>query len=126
MYNIGKRTSPPIAMTVAICNGFLAYRSRYSYRQVVGGVTPFTFYSAAVLSVLAIIPYTILFMDPRANNLLLSLGNEVRNGLHAKALKSKENEVRETLMVWKRMNAIRALCVGLGAVLTTLATIFDR
>ncbi|XWX00392.1 hypothetical protein V2A60_008412 [Cordyceps javanica] len=124
MYSIGKRTSPPIAMTAAICNGFLAYRSLHSHQRISGGITPFALYSTAVLLVLAIIPYTLLAMEPRANKMLLDLGDQVTKGLNIEALKVAEDDVRNTLIVWKAMNARRALFVGAGAVLTTIATIF--
>ncbi|EJP67854.1 DUF1772 family protein [Beauveria bassiana ARSEF 2860] len=123
MYSIGKTTSPPIAMTAALCNGFLAHRSRNTHRRIVGAITPFALYSTAVLLVLAIIPYTLLAMEPRANKLLLDLGDQVNKGLNTEVLKPVEKDVRETLIVWKAMNARRALFVGIGALLTAIATI---
>lgn len=120
MYNIGKSTSPLIAITVTLCNAYSAYQSR----DAVGGVvSPFIYYLAATLCVPCIVPYTLLVMEPMVNKKLLSLGSMAERGVKAEGFSSEEDDVREKLIRWKGMNFMRAGIVGVGALLAALGTI---
>ena len=121
MYNIGKSTSPLIALTVTLCNGFSAYRSR-THPHLIGGLTsPFALYVAASLCILCIIPFTLLYMDPTVNNKLLGLGARVEKGGNLSDLGISETEIRAGLGRWRRLNYVRAVVVGVGALLAAVA-----
>lgn len=120
MYNIGKSTSPFIAITVTLCNAYSAYRSKDAVGAV---VSPFVYYLAATLCVPCIVPYTLLFMEPMVNRKLLSLGSMAEHGVKAEGFSSEEDDVREKLIRWKGMNFVRAGIVGVGALLAALGTL---
>jgi hypothetical protein len=123
MYNIGKSTSPPIAIAVTLCNVFSACQSRTSSRLVGGVVSPFTLFVAAALCVPCIVPYTLLYMEPAVNKMLLELGDRAEKGGEAAELRADEKDIREKLVRWRGMNFVRAAVVGVGALLAAIATI---
>lgn len=119
MYNIGKSTSPLIAISVTLCNAYSAYESK----DAIGGVlSPFIYYLAATLCVPCIVPYTLLVMEPMVNKRLLTLGSMAERGVKAEGFTSEEDDVREKLIRWKAMNFVRAAIVGVGALLALLGT----
>ncbi|EDU45233.1 repeatfamily protein [Pyrenophora tritici-repentis] len=122
MYNIGKSTSPLIAITATLCNGYSAYRFKNDTALVGGVVSPYALYLASTVVVPLIIPYTILYMEPKVNRKLLSLGAMVEKGAKASDFNVSEAEIRGLLVRWKGMNFVRAGLVGLGALLTAAAT----
>jgi len=123
MYNIGKSSSPLIAITATLCNGYSAYRFKDDTTLVGGIVSPFALYLAATICVPCIIPYTVLYMEPKVNKKLLTLGAMVEKGAKASELGVSEAEIRGLLIRWKGMNFVRAGLVALGALLTAVATI---
>jgi len=123
MYNIGKSSSPLIAITATICNGYSAYRFKDDATLVGGIISPFSLYLAATICVPCIIPYTVLYMEPKVNKKLLTLGAMVEKGAKANELGVSEAEIRGLLIRWKGMNFVRAGLVALGALLTAVATI---
>ena len=122
MYNIGKSTSPLVAMSVAICNGFSAYRCRPKSRLVKGLASPFALCVAAALCVLCIIQYMVLHKELRANAKLLNMCDKAEIGMRATELETREKEMRKLFMRWKGMNFIQAAIVGAGALLSSVAT----
>ncbi|USP77348.1 hypothetical protein yc1106_04622 [Curvularia clavata] len=122
MYNIGKATSPLVAITVTICNGYSAYCAKDSTDLIGNLISPFALYTAATVCVPSIVPYTLLYMEPAVNKKLLTLGGMVENGTKAKDLGVGDEEVRSMLKRWKGMNFVRATLVATGAVLSALAT----
>ncbi|KAJ5026883.1 hypothetical protein J3E72DRAFT_243284 [Bipolaris maydis] len=122
MYNIGKATSPLVAITVTLCNGYSAYCSRNDTNLVGNVASPFTLYAAAAIFVPLIVPYTLLYMEPQVNKRLLTLGGMVEQGTKAKDLGVSDEEVRVMLKRWKGMNFVRAALVALGAVLSAVAS----
>lgn len=122
MYNIGKSTSPFIAIMVTACNGFSAYRSKDDTSLVFGLVSPFSLYLAATICVPCIIPYTLLYMEPTVNMKLIDMGTKVEKGARAKDLGMSEEDIRKMLVRWKGMNFVRAAIVGTGALLTAIAS----
>lgn len=122
MYNIGKATSPLIAITVTICNGYSAYCSRADTHLIGDNVSRFALYTAAAICVPSIVPYTLLYMEPTVNSKLLALGAKVEKGAKAKDLGVSEQEVRGMLKRWRGMNFVRAALVAAGAVLAAVAT----
>ncbi|RMZ73869.1 Noranthrone monooxygenase [Pyrenophora seminiperda CCB06] len=122
MYIIGKSTSPLIAITATLCNGYSAYRFKDDTALIAGVVSPFALYLAATICVPTIIPYTILYMEPKVNRKLLMLGGMVEKGAKASDLGVSKAEVQGLLIRWKGMNFVRAGLVGLGAVLAAVAT----
>src|SRR4051812_28090816 len=94
MYKIGKSTSPLIAITATICNGYSAYRFKDDATLIGGVVSPFALYLAAAICVPCIIPYTILYMEPKVNIKLLTLGAMVEKGAKASDLGVSEAEIR--------------------------------
>lgn len=123
MYNIGKSTSPFIAIAVTLCNGFSAYQSRRSSRLVGGVLSPFALYVAAALCVPCIVPYTVLYMEPVVNRQLLDLGAKAEKGVKVEGFGTDEKDIRENLMRWREMNFVRAAIVGVGALLAAVATV---
>lgn len=123
MYNIGKSTSPPLAIAVTICNLYSAYRSKGETDIEQGIISPFRLYLAAAILIPCIIPYTLLYMEPTVNEKLISLGAKVEKGSNANDLGVSHDEVRAMLMRWKTMNFVRAGIVGIGAILTATATL---
>ena len=123
MYNIGKTSSPPLAIATTLCNGFSAYQSRSSKDAVLGGwASPFGLYVAAALSVMAIVPFTLLYMEPAVNRKLLGLGSRASRRVKAEHLGASEEDVRLLLIRWKGLNFVRAALAGLGALLAAVAT----
>jgi hypothetical protein len=122
MYNIGKATSPLIAITVTLCNGYSAYCSRDDTSLIGDVASPFALYTAAAICVPSIVPYTLLYMEPTVNRRLLALGARVEEGAKAKDLGVGDEEVRNMLKRWKGMNFVRAALVATGAVLSAIAT----
>ena len=123
MYNIGKSISPPIAIAVALCNGFAAYQSRNDSHLVGGLVSPSALYVAAALCIPCIVPYTELYMHPQVNRKLLAMGAKAEKGAKAEELGTSEKEIREMFARWKGMNFIRAAFVGAGALLAAVAAL---
>lgn len=123
MYNIGKTSSPPLALTATLCNGFSAYRSRRKNALIGGMATPFMLYVAAAISVMAIVPFTLLYMEPAVNRQLLQLGSQANRGVKAEHLGASEEDVRKLLVRWKGLNFVRATLAGMGALLSAVATI---
>ncbi|KAF2847112.1 hypothetical protein T440DRAFT_481946 [Plenodomus tracheiphilus IPT5] len=111
MYNIGKSTSPLIAIIVTMCNGFSAYHSKDSTSLILGSVSPFALYLAATLCVPCIIPYTLLYMEPSVNVRLLDMGARVEKGAKSKDLGLSEKDIRNMLIRWKGMNFVRAAII---------------
>lgn len=123
MYNIGKTYSPSLAVATTLCNGFSAYQSR-SKDAVIGGLaSPFALYVAAAISVMAIVPFTLLYMEPAVNRKLLGLGSHTSRGVKAEHLGASEEDVMKLLIRWKRLNFVRAALAGLGALLAAVATV---
>jgi Domain of unknown function (DUF1772) len=123
MYNIGKSTSPLIAIAVTLCNGFSAYHSRTDPRLIGGLTSPFALYVAAALCIPCIIPFTVLYMDPTVNNKLLALGDRVEKGGNTSDLGISEVEIRLSFGRWRGMNFVRAVVVGVGALLAAVAAL---
>jgi hypothetical protein len=123
MYNIGKSTSPAIAIAVTLCNVFSASQAMGNSRLIGGAVSPFALYVAAALSVPCIVPFTLLYMAPVANARLLELGTKVEKGVRREKLGASEKEVRDLLMVWKRLNFVRATLVASGALFAAVAAL---
>ncbi|KAK5682303.1 hypothetical protein LTS10_005429 [Elasticomyces elasticus] len=122
-YAIGKATAPPLAITSAACFGYLSYTSLAagSPLQSFGLGAPMVLYAIAGAIVPCIVPYTLLVMDPRANNRLKFLAKEAERS--SKSTDSIKDEVQELLGKWARMNYVRAAAVGAGAVLGAVASI---
>lgn len=125
MYNIGKATAPPIAITTALCHGLLAYHKKDSTRLVAGAVSPLLLHVLAAACVVCIVPFTLLYMDPTVNNKLLHLGAQVERGVRPKELMTEEGSIRHALLRWRGLNLIRALAVAGGALFGMLA-VFSR
>ncbi|MCJ1406907.1 hypothetical protein MMC19_000977 [Ptychographa xylographoides] len=123
MYNIGKSSSPPIAVVVALCMGFSAYQARSDPRLIGGLVSPFALYVAAALCIPSIVPYTGLYMHPTVNKKLLDMGAMAEKGATAMELGTGEKEIREMFSRWKGMNYVRAALVGGGALLAAVAAL---
>lgn len=123
MYNIGKTSSPPLAITAAICSGFSAYEVRSKHRTILGLASPFALYVAAAVSVVAIVPFTLLYMEPAVNRKLLVLGSRASKGVKAEHLGTSEAEVRQLLSQWKALNFVRATLAALSALLAAVATV---
>lgn len=122
MYNIGKSTSPLIAITVTICNGYSAYLARNSTEIIGELVSPFALYAAAAVCVPCIVPYTLLYMEPTVNKELLILGAKIEKGAKSQDLNVSEKKVRGMLKRWRGMNFVRATLVATGAFLSAVAT----
>ena len=123
MYNIGKTSSPPLALTATICNAFSAYRSRGSSELIAGIASPLALYVAAAVSVMAIVPFTLLYMEPAVNRKLLGLGSQANKGVKAEQLGVGEADVKKMLVQWRGLNFVRAALAGLGALLAVVATV---
>lgn len=116
MYNIGKSTSPPLALSVALSNGFLAYSARNNAQPVI-------LHTIAAVCVMCIVPFTLLYMDPKVNNTLLDLGEKAER-LGKKAVGHvSEAEVRGLLWRWRGLNFVRAAVVAVSALLAAVAVV---
>lgn len=91
--------------------------------MVLGRLSPFGMYLAAAICIPLIIPYTLLYMEPQVNAKLLKMGAMVEGGAKAQDLGASEKEIRGMLVRWRGMNSMRATLVGLGALLSAIATI---
>lgn len=121
MYGIGKLSSPPIAIAATVCNGFSAYQFRSNSVLVGGLVSPFALYVAAAVSVVCIVPYTLLYMESAVNRMLLDLGGEVSKGIKAELLGVSERDIKRALIRWKGLNFVRAALVGMGSLFAAVA-----
>lgn len=123
MYNIGKASSPYLAVAATLCNGFSAYRARADARITASGVPYSALYLAAAMSVLAIVPFTLLYMEPIVNRRLLDLGGQAETGVKTEQLGVSEEAVGEMMELWKRSNFVRAALVGMGALAAAVASV---
>ena len=123
MYNIGKTTSPPLAIASALCHGYLAYHFQASEPAVDRMVSPFLLYASAATCVLSIVPFTLLYIDPAVNNKLLRLGGQVENGSRPKELELEEAWLRQSLVRWRKLNFMRSAAVICGALFAAAATL---
>ena len=123
MYAIGKKSSPPIAIAATVCNGFCAYQSRGKSILIGGLVSPFAMYVAAAVSVMCIVPYTILYMEPAVNRMLLDLGSQVGKGVKAELLGVRERDIKKALIRWKGLNFVRAALAGMGTLFAAVAIV---
>lgn len=118
MYNIGKATSPAIALSVALCNGLLAYTAS---NETVGAVPKVVLHTVAAMCVMCIVPFTLLYMDPKVNNTLLDLGAKAEKMGKQATSHVSEAEVKELLWRWRNLNFSRAALVGISALLAAVA-----
>jgi hypothetical protein len=123
MYEIGKKTSPPITLVVTLCNAFCAYQAKSKSELIGGAVSPFALHVTAALCLPCIAPFTLLYMGPVVNARLLELGAKVEKGIKVQKLGASEEEVRELMAVWKRLNFVRAAVAGAAAVLAGVAAL---
>lgn len=123
MYGIGKSSSPPIAIAATLCNGFSAYHFRGKSLLIGGFVSPYALYVAAAVSVMCIVPYTVLYMEPAVNRMLLDLGSHVGKGVKIEHLGVSERDVRKALIRWKGLNFVRAALVGMGCLFAAVAIV---
>lgn len=125
MYNIGKASSPYLAVAATLCNGFSAYRARSDGRSSSAtiGMSSCALFLAAAVSVVAIVPFTLLYMEPVVNRRLLDLGSQASRGVKAEQLGVNEETVREMMELWKRLNFVRAAFVGFGALAAAVASV---
>ena len=123
MYAIGKKSSPPIAIAATVCNGFCAYQSRGKSILIGGLVSQFAMYVAAAVSVMCIVPYTILYMEPAVNRMLLDLGSQVGKGVKAELLGVRERDIKKALIRWKGLNFVRAVLAGMGTLFAAVAIV---
>lgn len=123
MYNIGKLSSPPLALSATVCNGFAAYTFWNDNFRIEHVIPRSALYLAAMVSVMSIVPFTLLCMEPLVNRKLLGLGEEARRGVMAKDLGVTEEQVRQMLVTWKRLNSVRAALASVGALLSAVATL---
>ncbi|CZT15473.1 uncharacterized protein RCC_12329 [Ramularia collo-cygni] len=123
MYNKGKSTSPLIVVAATLCNAYSAYRSSGSSVELVGGVvSPFALYVTAAVCLPAIIPFTLLVMEPGVNRELIRLGTLSEKGMELNRIKLMEHDIQAMLVSWKGLNYVRAALVGAGALISGLAT----
>ncbi|KAK5119503.1 hypothetical protein LTR85_007603 [Meristemomyces frigidus] len=122
-FNIGKASAPPFAVTCAACFGFLAYSARALPRSRTLPVSPFALYTAAALAIPAIVPYTLIVMEPAANRKLMHMAKTAEAGPSGTDLGASDADVQELLRKWKGMNLVRAAFVGTGAVLGAVASL---
>jgi len=86
-------------------------------------VSPYALYVAATLATPAVVPYTLLIMEPAANRKLMAMANAVEAGTTKNHLAINEARVVAWLRKWKSMNYVRAGLVGTGALLGAVASI---
>ena len=123
MYNIGKASSPYLAVAATLCNGFLAYRAQVDGKATAKGVPCSAVYLAAAMSIMAIVPFTLLYMEPVVNRKLLGLGRQAERGVKTEQLGVSEEDVGKMMGLWKRLNSIRAALVGVGALAAAVASV---
>ncbi|KAK4549001.1 hypothetical protein LTR36_008774 [Oleoguttula mirabilis] len=100
-FEIGKASAPPFALTCAACFGFLAYSSRTLPGSASLPVSPFALYTAAALAIPAIMPYTLLVMEPAANGKLMHMAKKAEAGGKGTDLAASDADVKELLRKWK-------------------------
>lgn len=122
-YDVGKATAPPFAVTCAACFGFLAYSSRRLPSSGSIPISPFALYTAAAVAIPAIVPYTLLVMEPAVNRKLMRMAKTVEAGSKGTELDCSGAEVADLLRKWKGMNLVRAAAVATGAVLGVVASL---
>lgn len=103
IYNRGKVLGPQIAGLSLLGYGYLAYRRRVVENQPGWG----KFIGAAALTI-AIVPFTLIVMDPTNQALLLAADGSIPIG---------DVAVKELLLRWKDLNLIRSIFPLAGAVL---------
>lgn len=122
-FDIGKANMPPLAVMSAACFGFLAYASRGLPMRGPGPVSPSTLYTVAAIIIPAIVPYTLVRMEPAANQQLNRMAAAAEKGANGKELGGSDEEVKQLLKKWSSMNLVRAGMVGTGAVLGAVASL---
>jgi hypothetical protein len=128
-YKIGASTAPFIAIGSATCFAYLAFASRnlpgLAHIQVMGWdvARPSVLYGLAAAIIPSIAPYTILVMAPAVNDRLHELAHRAEEGKKGEELGVSERELGGMMRQWSWMNYNRAILVGIGAVLGTVATV---
>ena len=110
MYVRGKTQNPPIAAVVAGSFSYLAW----TLRSVPGNKAGL--YGVAAVMTIAIVPWTLLLMNPTNRSLIEKAGAAVE-------LKGDEEEVQGLLRRWGNLNGIRSLFPLVGGVAGALAVL---
>ncbi|KAK5731602.1 hypothetical protein LTR17_011194 [Elasticomyces elasticus] len=118
-YALGKATAPPLAITSAACFGYLSWQALPP--KSIGFGEPMVIYAIAAALIPSIMPFTLSVMDPGVNNRLKLLAKDAERS--TKLTDSVKDEVQELLGKWAAMNYVRAVAVGVGAVLGAVASI---
>jgi len=117
-YHLGKATGPPIAVTCALCFGYLAVQSRDRQglfpSMSFDPTSPWALYTAAAVAVPSIVPFTLTMMAPTNNKLIEAA---------AKPSILTVNETRELLSKWKALNYQRQMLGIVAAALGAIATL---
>lgn len=109
IYNRGKVLGPQTAVLSLLGYGYLAYTSSSSSNGPLASRSAW-FVGAAALG-LAIVPFTVLVMDPTNQALLRAAGAQ------GPGEKVEETAVRALLERWRRLNLARSILPLVGATL---------
>lgn len=124
LYDSGKASAPPLAVTCAACFSFLAYHGKFcnsnqtcipltsrSARGIPGkfALSPSTLYLSAAILAPSIVPYTILVMMPTVK----TLESKARDDAKAPS----DTETISLVQKWSGQNVHRALMVAASALL---------
>lgn len=116
IYNRGKVLGPQTAVLAVLGYGYLAYNAQHRTGSVKGSSSRVGYFAGAAALTLAIVPFTVAFMDA-TNQALLGIAA----GGGAAAVGGGEGSqaaaaVGELLVKWKGLNLIRSLWPLAGAV----------
>jgi len=116
LYIRGRAVAPLLAITCSLCYGFLAYAGRQPTDAM-------RLYAVAAGTVPLIVIYTAIHMEPLVNRPLMEMAARAQTGKKGKEIGVSEAELGQILRKWSGMNAIRAVVVGVSAVLGAAATV---
>jgi len=114
IYETGKSQNPPIALATSFAYLYLAWSA-----SRVGGKNQMLLYSFAAASTIAIVPFTLLIMQPTIRR----LSWKAESPANAPLDRSDEDEIDKLLVKWSNLNQARGLLPLMGTVFALAAAL---
>ncbi|CAD0110381.1 unnamed protein product [Aureobasidium uvarum] len=115
----GGSQNPPIALSGAISLGFLAWSLRSLRTVTAVGLRSSPLFAIAAVSTMAIVPFTIVFLNPTNNKLLVYAAKAKKDELSV----TETEDVDALLEKWTFLNRVRGFLPLAGAVAASIAVI---
>jgi len=111
LFTTGSKIAPPFAIFTFVNFGYLAYISRSDQGQTDSSPSSWQGYGFAAIAVVAIVPFTLLFMNGVNDQLMAASGEGVGKAVLSAA------DVTGLVKRWGMLNSIRSVLPLLGAVI---------